>query len=258
LIDTYLERFGKEVAESTLRNYKRFAATIRTYFGSAPVEQVTTGHIQEFLDLSTKRADARNTVTFFSTMMKKSVQWGWRADNPCASVEKPPPSKRKRYMTDAEFLAIRERLPEHFRIAMDLAYLLSLAVSDVAKIKLSDIRDGRLYMTRKKTGKALAFEMTSELEEVIARAKALKRPVRGLFLLCSMRGRPYNAKTLSRAISEAAKALGIEDVRFHDLRAKSASDEQETAQRRLGHADPRTTAVYLRKPEPVAPIRRKL
>jgi integrase len=40
--------------------------------------------------------------------------------------------------------------------------------------------------------------------------------------------------------------------------AKSASDEQETAQRRLGHADPKTTAIYLRKQEPVAPIRRKL
>jgi len=73
-----------------------------------------------------------------------------------------------------------------------------------------------------------------------------------------MRGKPYTANTVSRAIRIAAKALGIEDVRFHDLRAKSASDEQETAQRRLGHADPRTTAIYVRKPEPVAPIRRRL
>jgi len=222
------------------------------------VEQVTTGHIQEFLDLSPKRGEARNTVILFSAMMKKAAQWGWRQDNPCASVDEPAPSKRTRYMTDAEFLAIRDRLAEHFRIAMDLAYLLSLGVSDVVKIKLSDIRDGRLYMTRKKTGKALAFELTPGLEEVIARAKALKRPVRAMTLLCSMRGKPYTANTVSRAIRIAATALGIDDVRFHDLRAKSASDEQETAQRRLGHADPKTTAIYLRKPEPVAPIRRKL
>lgn len=199
------------------------------------MEQVTTGHIQEFLDLSPKRGEARNTVILFSAMMKKAAQWGWRQDNPCASVDEPAPSKRTRYMTDAEFLAIRDRLAEHFRIAMDLAYLLSLGVSDVVKIKLSDIRDGRLYMTRKKTGKALAFELTR-----------------------SMRGKPYTANTVSRAIRIAATALGIDDVRFHDLRAKSASDEQETAQRRLGHADPKTTAIYLRKPEPVAPIRRKL
>jgi integrase len=256
LIDKYLAQC--DVADTTMINYRKFAAVIRKYFGDAPVSQVRAGHIQEFHDQHPKRMLARNLVVFFKQILKKAVQWEWIPTSPADKVEVRPQSKRKRYLTDDEFLAIRAHLAEPFQVAVDLAYLLGLRVSDVVRLTFSDVKDGKLSITQKKTGEPLIYEVTPELEDVLARGRALKRPIRGFHVICNRRGKPYTEKAVSTAFKAAADALGIKDVRFHDLRAKSASDEQETAQKRLGHRSAAATLSYLRKPVVVSPIRRKL
>lgn len=248
----------KALAANTRRNYERWGRTILKYFGEGPADQVTTSHIQQFLDLHPHKQEARNTVGLFNRMMKKAVQWGWRKENPCREVEKPKGSRRTRYWSDAEYVAIRAVVASPHDIAMDLAYEFSLAVGEVVSIKLADIGAGKMRVFRSKTKKVIEFDLTPKAEEIIARARALRRPVRSLYLFTNRRGMPYREKTVSRAISKAAGRIGIEDARFHDIRAKSASDEQETAQGRLGHESPETTRIYLRKPLPVSPIRRKL
>lgn len=256
LIDKYLAQ--STVSANTLTNYRAYAAVIRKYFGDAPVDQVRSGHIQEFHDRYKYKMQGRNVVILFKQMLKKAVQWEWIPSNPGDKVEVRPQPKRGRYLTDAEFMAVRAALPEHFRIAVDLAYMLGLRVSDVVRLKLSDVKDGHLAIMQKKTGEPLLIQMTPEIEEVMARARALERPVRSMHFICNRRGNPYREKTVSYAFKVAAKAIGIKDVRFHDIRAKSASDEQETAQKRLGHRSAAATLSYLRKPVAVLPIRRKL
>lgn len=259
LVDAYIARYAKDLAENTLRNYQRYAATIKRVFGHIPAGSVTTGHVQEFIDRHDRPHEARNTIALLSAMMRRAIAWGWRESNPCDTLERPPPARRTRYLTDDEFLAIRAAVSPVYQIAMDLAYLLSLRVSDVVRLRLPAEGATIIEFVQKKTGSAQAFTITPELAEVIARARAVPRRVRGLTLLCTERGRPYAEDTVSGALREAARALKIDGVRFSDLRAKSASDEQETAQQRLGHADGKTTRRhYIRKVEPVAPLRRKL
>jgi len=258
LIDRYCLRRRERWAASTARNYERMIRAIRKYFGEAPVEALKADHLQDFVDRHPRPQEARNTLVLLTSMLRKAVAWGWRMNNPGEGVDLPPVSRRERYMTDAEFLAIREKAPPHVRIAMDLAYTLSLRVSDVVRLRVPSERAETLEFVQKKTGEAQAFTITPELREIIDRALRLPRPVRGLTLLCGPKGLPYAEDTISRAMQRAARAAGVYGVRFHDLRAKSASDEQETAQRRLGHRDSRTTQVYLRKVEPVVPIKRKL
>lgn len=259
LRDRYVSLPRKEPwSENTKRNYTRYGDTICEYFGDAPVSEVTPGHIQEFIDLHPKKSEVRNTAMFFSAMLSKAVLWGWRETNPCDAVEIPDPPKRERYLTDAEFLTIYDAVAEPYKIAMDLADQMSLAVNEVVSIKLPDIHDGKIRVFRKKTKKWAEFIITPELEAVISRAMALPRTVRDMApLLCSSRGKAYAPGTVSKAIKTAAKARGVEDARFHDLRAKSASDEPETAQRRLMHADAKTTRTYIRKSAPIMPLRRK-
>lgn len=246
------------LADNTKRSYTRMAEIIRKHFGSAPVEQVKTSHVRRFLDLHPKKPYARNVVILFGSMMSKAVGWDWRAENPCREVKKGNVSRRKRYLSDAEFVAIREKVSPPHQIAMDLAYKFDLAVGEVVSIKLANIDAEEMRVWRAKTKKWIVITLTPDAREIISRAKALRRPVRSLYLLTSPAGTPYKAATVSGAIRRAARAIGIKDARFHDIRAKSASDEQETAQGRLGHADSRTTQIYLRKPLPVSPIRRKL
>ena len=54
----------------------------------------------------------------------------------------------------------------------------------------------------------------------------------------------------------ARQSAGLDDIRFHDIRAKSATDEPETAQERLQHSDKAMTDHYIKikRALPVKPI----
>jgi hypothetical protein len=47
LVDAYMARYAKDLAENTLRNYQRQAATIKRVFGDGPVSAITTKHLQK-------------------------------------------------------------------------------------------------------------------------------------------------------------------------------------------------------------------
>ena len=164
-------------------------------------------------------------------------------------------SKRDRYLTDSEFLAIRAHLKPAFQCAADLAYLLGLRVSGVTTLRWSHIKDGVLSFQPPKSKKPITYQLSDEVKAVIERARTLPGAIRGLTVICNRRGLPMSAIYVSQAFTAAAKKAGIADARFHDIRAKSASDDASTAQGRLGHTDARTTDGYLRKPQVVFPIK---
>lgn len=255
LIDRFLAR--AEVRPSTLRSYRMLSKIIRKYWGAAPIATVTHGPIQEYHDRSPNKMQARNVVLLFRAMLGMAARWEWIKTNPADLVQVRPQTRRKRYLTDGEYLAIRERLAPPFLVAMDLADVLALRVSDVVRLKFSDVKDGHISIVQLKTDEPLIVRVTLEVEDVLARAKALPPQLRA-HVICSRRGTPYRENTVSRAFREAARAAGIKDARFHDIRAKSASDEQETAKGRLGHLSEASTRGYLRKPVAVTPIKRRI
>ncbi len=256
LIDKFLAQC--EVKDSTLSHYRRYARIIRKYFGKAPVALVRPGHIQEFHDGYRRKMDGRNIVLLFRAMLNRAVLWEWIPVNPADKVQVRPQNRRKRYLTDSEVIAIRANLAPQFLIAAELADLLALRVSDVVRLKFSDFRDGEVTIIQKKTGDPVIYRVTLEVEALLERARQLKRPVRSFHVICSERGQPYREQTVSGAFRQAAQAAGIVDVRFHDIRAKSASDEQGTAKDRLGHRSEASTRSYIRKPVAVTPIRRRV
>ena len=79
-------------------------------------------------------------------------------------------------------------------------------------------------------------------------------------LLCNTKGERYKAGSFDsvwrHAIGKAVEA-GVKRFHFHDLRAKSASDDElDEATKRLGHTSAKMTQrVYVRKPTKVRPLR---
>ena len=103
------------------------------------------------------------------------------------------------------------------------------------------------------------YEAVSETPNT---ARALPGVVRGLYLFCTRKGRPYTPdgfRSIWQRRMRSAIDTGVLQERFreHDLRAKAASDvEREHATALLDHADGRVTRRhYRRKPEIVRPTR---
>jgi len=246
----------QSLTPNTLKSYRMYERIlVKVNAAPAPLEALDQGHMNQMIDEYPSKQTARNTALFVKTVYAWAVSRGYLKTSPFTGMRLKGMSRRKRYLTDSEFLAIRGKLEPKFQIAADLAYILSLRVSEVVKLKFSDFKDGVGSIWQKKGKKFKYQEVSKDVEEVLERAKTLPGTVRGIHVVCTRYGKPYGEKTISGAIKKAMREVGIEDSRFHDIRAKSGSDEEETAQKRLDHANPQTTRIYLRKPKVVAPIR---
>lgn len=268
LIDAYLTRCLKPLAASTQDDYRRMAKRLGKVFGHMALGAIKPPHVAEYMDLHPHPDTARNEVYLLQGMYRKAIRWGWTEFNPCKGVERPPVRKRLRYITDEEFRRIYAavKLPS-YRLFMELAYMTGVRVGDLCRLSLSAIRDEGLRVWQSKGKREIVFTWTPELRETVDRCVQLPRRVVRLRpgdapdqpLIPTIRGRHYSRGTVSDRIIGAAKTLGILDVHFHDLRAKTASDDPDQAQKRLDHKDGRTTRQhYIRLPTVVAPLARKL
>ncbi|MET3382710.1 tyrosine-type recombinase/integrase [Variovorax paradoxus] len=118
-----------------------------------------------------------------------------------------------------------------------------------------NIRGEYLRVRQGKTKAKLRIVVENALEDLIAEIRAYKAdlPIKALPLLVNERGAPLTAAMLRRRFDKARKAAGIDiaTFQFRDLRAKAATDTDEStgikdAQSLLGHATEEMTAKYIR------------
>ena len=239
-------------------------------FGEMHVDDVRPKHIRAFRDdlgerwgrIWKKAALANRTLATLSHMFTMAVEWEVVERNPCKEVRRPPESKRTRYIDDAEFWAVHANCPPMHQIAMELALLTGLRREDVLKLTRDNVTPAGLLVHTGKTDKALLFEWTDELRAVIKRAQAEPPQVRKP-IICNKQGKRYTGGGFAAIWQRARhKALDsgelAETYRFHDLRAKSASDDSDLgrASQRLGHTATQVTERhYIRTPRKVSPLR---
>lgn len=225
---------------------------LRTFFAGARVRDIRPQHIALWLDKHPSRHQANIGRAVISNVMAVACRRGLVERNPAKEI---PPLRvrgRDRYITDAEFFAIRSAACEVVRCAIDLSYLTGARISDVLKMKLADVQAEGLYIAQQKTGKRQRFELSPGLADAIACAKALPRPVRGLHLICDGSGKPYKHPAFYSMWLQACAAAGVEDVHFHDLRAKAATDAKRLGmdyQAILGHTTQAMSDKYVRTRE---------
>jgi len=247
------------LADNTMKSYRKSADIDSLVFGTCPIKELKRGHVLDFVDEYTRLHGsphmARNAALFLKTVCAHALDRDWIEANPLARMKLKGEAHRKRYLSDGEFLVIRDKLKPVYQVAADLAYLLGLRVSGVCALRWQHIKDDVLSFHPPKSKKPISYRLTDEVKAVLERARTLPGNVRGLTVICARTGSPMPEYSVSKAWSYAAKQAGIVDCRFHDIRAKSASDDADTAQGRLGHSNSRTTELYLRKPVVVSPIR---
>ena len=116
-------------------------------------------------------------------------------------------------------------------------------------------------MRQIKTKARQEFTLEGDIASVLQQAR--QRPICGLFVVATDKGRPVSRDVWSRAWLAAVKAAGIEDAQFRDIRAMAAQagkDEGLDYQALLGHTTRAMSDHYLkaRQVTVAAPVRRKL
>ncbi len=250
-------------AEKTQSENSRSLKRLKAVFGEMDPRDVRPSDIYAYRDKRgrTTEIGANRDLEVLSHVFTKSVEWGAAETNPCRDVRKFSEPRRERYVTDAEYQAVYELASPMMQVAMGLALLTGLRRGDLLSLTRDHLIDDGILIKTSKTGKPLLIEWSDELRGVIDRAKRIKPQVRRT-IICNKQGKAYTGHGFSamwqRLIRNAVEKKVIQErFRFHDLRAKSASDDSlEAATQRLGHMDAKLTErVYRRKPRRVKPLR---
>jgi integrase len=118
---------------------------------------------------------------------------------------------------------------------------------ELLSLQWEQIRNGFIYLTETKSGKARQIPINDRLAEVfreVRRENQLKSP----YVFCAPDGKRFYE--VKHSFTSACKRAGIEDFRFHDLRHTFASRlvmkgaSLKAVQELLGHADMKMTMRY--------------
>lgn len=249
-------------AKSTQKEQARQLTRLCEVFGDMLPDDITVQHVYRYMDARSQfPTAARHEVSLLGHVFVKAIRWGAATKNPAHGIEKPRSQPRDRYVADQEFTAVRRLAIPSLQIAMDLALLTGLRRGDLLSLTRDSLTDEGLLVKSQKTGKALLFEYSPELLEVLKRAKKLPPQLPGHYLIRTREGKPYSPSGFAanwQRLMRKAQKNGIEKFTFHDIRAKSASDSAslQEASERLGHTSMAITdRVYMRVPHRVKPLK---
>jgi integrase len=258
LVQRYIDR-SDELTPGSRKQYQSYQRALAEAF-PIPASQLTAQHVALWRDLPLQRS-RKTYVNGCLAVLRAACTLGSEQglSSPLA-VKGWTLKARDRYLTDEEYIAIRERAPEWLQIAMDLGYLTASRRSDLLSLEWGALTSSGLTMRQQKTGQRMSFTISPEISSVVTRAK--QRRVLGLTVIATPKGRPISRGMLERAWREACKAAGVV-AQFRDIRAKAATDAKKGGQdyqKLLGHANPAMSERYIKRREAVIaePVRRKL
>jgi len=265
VLDYYEKQHLPELGERTQRDRRVYLRNLRKVMGHIGANALRPQHVASYLESRGSPVSANREITTLAVAYRKAMRIGMVNSNPCDGVQRNPEKPRSRYITDAEFLAVKALFDPWFQAVMDFAYITGRRLSDMLNLEHRQIDAEGIHFKSAKTGEKQLIERTPALTDALSRIKA-QRPVSGMTVICTRKGQRYSVDGFS-AIWKRKRQVALErgliqeSFHWHDIRAKSATDAEEqglNAQHLLGHTTPEQTRVYLRskrvtKATPVTP-----
>jgi integrase len=254
----YVENFGTQRAFMTSKRY--LLNVVQDHFGGRSLSEIT------YLDLETYRNKRKATPTIgckprtdasvnremalVSHMLAKTVEWGLLENSPFKKGKRlmlKENNHRLRFLTEVEIDTLLKGCTPHLKPIVETGLHTGMRRGELLSLKWEQIRNGFIYLTETKSGKARQIPINDRLAEIFREVRCgnqLKSP----YVFCAPEGKRFYE--VKHSFTSACKRAGIEDFRFHDLRHTFASRlvmkgaSLKAVQELLGHADMKMTMRY--------------
>jgi integrase len=156
-------------------------------------------------------------------------------------------NQRLRFLSETEVEALLNACTQHLKPIVETALLSGMRRGELLSLKWEQIRNGFIYLTETKSGKAQQIPINDRLALVLRELRG-KNQLKSQYVFCDSQGRRFYE--VKRSFVSACKRAGLEDFRFHDLRHTFASHlvmagaSLKAVQELLGHADLKMTMRY--------------
>jgi integrase len=260
-VDQWLASIITGLGATEQKEMARKVKVVGKAFAEFDTAQVEARHVLQFINHWTAQGKLRMAQSYRS-MLNQFFKWvivqGDRSDNPVEPVKAKAPRSRSRYITDAEFIAIRAHLEPMMMVYVDLLYLTGQRNKDIRTLRWQQI-DEMIHFQPSKTMHSTAVKVdipiTPQLAEVLARAKELMLDASRLspFVIHRPDGTAYNQRNLRWAWDAARAKTDVRGCTLRDIRPKHATDAEkaghsvEEISQGLAHADSSMTRTYLKQ-----------
>lgn len=256
LIEEAFTEMRPHLKPATVKQYTQAATKLKKMLAEFSPEQVQPVHAAQIKKAMAKTPNMANRVLSFARQVFDYALEQQRVTiNPFVGIRRHPEAKRSRLVDAAEFAALYAKSGPRLQVILDLLRLTGQRITAVLRIRRADLIADGIRFPHHKTDTKRIVKWTSELEEVVERAKTLNGNIRALTLLHNKRGKAPDYSTVKIQFDKARTASGIEDVTLHDLRAVAATEAKrqgKNATALLGHTSPQQTERYLRgREEPI-------
>lgn len=252
----YKEELLPSLSEKTQSDRVYQLDRLINVFGSMQLNAVTPKHIQQYLHKRDKKVAANREIKLLSQIYRRARVWGMTESNPCEDVYYHSEKPRDRELTDSEFIEIQQKAYPWLRSMIQIAYLTGLRRGDLLNLKMNDIEDAGIRKKTNKTGKKVYFTWTPALRKavnlaidfrVMPKVRQINEPS---WLFTNRSGNKVSATGFNSAWRRLRDKCGIQDLHFHDIRGKAATDAKtkrgiEYAQALLGHDNVSQTEAYI-------------
>lgn len=251
-LDLYLEsaRFQR-LAKDTKKNYRRYIRVMRPVLGHLPLSDINAILLSRFIHKVGYIGN--NMMSPLSGAFKIAKMEGLIDSNPVrtADIEKAEIPRRIKEVDISEVMAIYEACDDYdLRLYIDIALATGLRYSDITNLtpERSITEEGLRVPVKKRRseGQVLLFAWTPELRSICSR------------LPFKFHEQGHTVQAVYRKWLETRKALGIKDLKLHDLRRFTIQEVRRRgvdAQNLAGHAQASQTAQYLAgAPKVVKPL----
>ncbi len=263
----YLERERLHLKLSTIQNYEGLISKWATpVLNNMRLESITTSSIHEiiFTHLSVRSAYSRLTMLkTLKRVLSLAVDEGIIARNPCNGIKLRVPEPKQSVLNSSEVdLLLKEAATTGHRFypVWAVAVFTGMRSGELYALKWSDVNFEKeaIFISKSWSSKCGIGPTKSRRNRVVPICESLR------ILLCELklksngedfvlpRLEDWSSGEQAKVLREFCRAIGITEVKFHDLRAtfitqmllKGVSLAQVMAI--VGHAELKTTNRYLR------------
>jgi integrase len=204
-----------------------------------PVERIRRPQVEDLIATLAARAPRRAEIALatLKRILRDAEERGQAVDPSVYRVRIAKPAEREpRYLTWAEAEELSSWMPEYVARIVPIAILTMLRRGEILGLRDADLdletgsvsvfaqqQDGERVATKTRAGRRIV-DIGPRAMRLLREQQLARTPNEGGYLFASRTGRPFDPDNLMyRVFKPAAKAAGMPELTFHDLRHTGAS-----------------------------------
>ena len=219
LVDMFYKspHFRTTIAEGSRKIYRIYLDRFTKLLPTAPAGEVTPQDIGILMDKMAETPGAANTlVGAVSALYKWARSRHHVTNDPVRGVELLPTGEHQPWPEPLLLEALSAEDP-NVRLATHMLYYTAQRIGDALRLRWSDIRDGHIHLTQKKTDRVLQIPLHDDLTAELERT-----PKRGITIMAGPRGKARTDDTVRKWLQDFASERGYKVVP-HGLRKNAVN-----------------------------------